>query len=132
MNLDSSNDATNEFALISDIHSNYAALEKVLKEIRLCGLEKIYCLGDLSGYGPFPDRVFPLLAKHNVVTVLGNYDEALGFDKGDCGCYYTNSKDIERGTISLQFAKKDTSEENKSWLRNLPRSIDLEVNGLNI
>ena len=39
-------------ALISDIHGNLEALEVVLDDIKKQGIEEIFCLGDIIGYGP--------------------------------------------------------------------------------
>lgn len=66
-------------ALVSDIHSNFEALQVVLEDISKQGITEIYCLGDVIGYGPNPreclDRVmrFP-------VCILGNHDQAAMFD----------------------------------------------------
>jgi hypothetical protein len=39
------------FAVISDVHSNLEALTVVLTDIEKRGIETIYCLGDVVGYG---------------------------------------------------------------------------------
>ena len=44
-------------ALISDIHGNLEALEVVLEDIEAQGINEIFCLGDIIGYGPEPSRV---------------------------------------------------------------------------
>jgi predicted phosphodiesterase len=38
-------------AIISDIHSNFEALQATLKDIEKHKVEEIYCLGDIVGYG---------------------------------------------------------------------------------
>ena len=43
-------------AIFSDVHGNRAALEAVLGDIDRVGAERIFCLGDLVGYAPFPTR----------------------------------------------------------------------------
>ncbi len=63
-------------ALISDIHSNREALERVLEDIRKQGLDEIYCLGDLVGYGPDPVYVVESALEWPVV-LMGNHDEAV-------------------------------------------------------
>jgi diadenosine tetraphosphatase ApaH/serine/threonine PP2A family protein phosphatase len=64
-------------AFISDIHGNLEALEAVLEDIRLRGLEDVYCLGDIVGYGPDPVACTDVIRKVARVTILGNHDEAL-------------------------------------------------------
>ena len=43
-----------KYAIISDIHANLAALERVLADAERCGTEKVVCAGDVVGYGPDP------------------------------------------------------------------------------
>ncbi|MEM1424203.1 MAG: metallophosphoesterase family protein [Planctomycetota bacterium] len=64
-------------ALISDIHANAEALENVLDDLSLAGVDTIVCLGDVVGYGPEPARCVELVYEHCDVCVLGNHDEAL-------------------------------------------------------
>jgi predicted phosphodiesterase len=65
------------YAIISDIHSNRHALEAVLRRIDEMGLTEIVCLGDIVGYGPYPDSCLNMVVKHCAVTVFGNHDEAV-------------------------------------------------------
>lgn len=68
-------------AIISDIHGNLEALEAVLEDIRSQpGIEKIYCLGDVVGYGPNPCECVDQVIKHCEVTILGNHDQGALFD----------------------------------------------------
>ena len=64
-------------ALISDIHANAEALERVLEDLRAVGADTVVCLGDVVGYGPEPGRCVELVYEHCDVCVLGNHDEAL-------------------------------------------------------
>jgi putative phosphoesterase len=61
-------------AFISDIHGNLPALEAALTDARFRGAERIYCAGDLTGYGPFPGEVCRILAEEQITTIIGNYD----------------------------------------------------------
>jgi diadenosine tetraphosphatase ApaH/serine/threonine PP2A family protein phosphatase len=63
-------------ALISDIHSNLAALEAVLADIKAQGAERIYCLGDVIGYGPQPRECIDLAAQWEF-CLMGNHDYAV-------------------------------------------------------
>jgi predicted phosphodiesterase len=67
-------------AIISDVHSNYEALQAVLKDIEGQDVEGVYCLGDVIGYGPNPRECLDLVMKRCPVTVLGNHDQAVLFD----------------------------------------------------
>ncbi len=65
------------YALIADIHANLAAFSEVLDDIkRRGGVEEIWCLGDIVGYGPDPHQCIELLCQHKHVCVAGNHDLA--------------------------------------------------------
>jgi predicted phosphodiesterase len=66
-------------ALISDIHSNMEALQAVLKDIETQGVETIYCLGDVVGYGPNPRECIDMVMDLPLV-LLGNHDQGAMFD----------------------------------------------------
>ncbi|MCS6970342.1 MAG: metallophosphoesterase family protein [Planctomycetes bacterium] len=62
--------------LISDIHGNLAALEAVIRDAEAQGAEKLLCLGDVVGYGPFPGECLDLVRRCGAV-LMGNHEEAL-------------------------------------------------------
>jgi predicted phosphodiesterase len=62
--------------VISDIHSNFPALDAVLQEAG--AVDEVWCLGDLVGYGPDPNMVVERLrALPHVTCILGNHDAAI-------------------------------------------------------
>ncbi len=63
-------------AVVSDVHSNLEALEAVLDDIRGLGAERIWCLGDIVGYGADPNAVCDRLAEVAQVSLAGNHDWA--------------------------------------------------------
>ncbi len=65
------------FAVISDIHGNLHALEAVLSEVDRLGLTEVVCLGDIVGYGPFPDKCVDLTIRCCSIIVRGNHEEAV-------------------------------------------------------
>ena len=68
------------FAVISDIHSNLEALTTVLADIEKRGIETIYCLGDVIGYGPNPKECLDLIIEKAKWCVLGNHDYAVFYE----------------------------------------------------
>ena len=44
-------------AVISDIHSNIYALDKVIEDIKSKNVDMVVCIGDLVGYGTCPNEV---------------------------------------------------------------------------
>jgi diadenosine tetraphosphatase ApaH/serine/threonine PP2A family protein phosphatase len=63
-------------AAISDIHGNWHAFEAVLDDVRKEGVDEIWCLGDIVGYGPQPNRCVEEARVHSDVCLLGNHDLA--------------------------------------------------------
>ncbi|MBI2142536.1 metallophosphoesterase family protein [Candidatus Woesearchaeota archaeon] len=61
-------------AFISDIHSNLEALNAVLADIRKRKIRKVYCCGDIVGYGANPNEVIRLFRERKIVSVMGNHD----------------------------------------------------------
>lgn len=57
---------------------------------------------------------------------MGNYDDAVGFEKMVCGCDYPDPKDAENAAISLGWSIDNTKDENKRFLRVLPREAVLK------
>jgi predicted phosphodiesterase len=64
-------------AVISDIHGNYHALEAVLAEVTEEEPDEVWCLGDIVGYGPDPNRCCEAVEKHATVCLAGNHDLAV-------------------------------------------------------
>lgn len=66
-------------AIISDIHANLEALQAVLADIQAQGLDVIYCLGDIIGYGPNPRECIDACLNFQL-SLLGNHDNGALFD----------------------------------------------------
>jgi len=64
------------YAIISDVHANLAALEKVLQRIESERCDRVICLGDLVGYGPFPNECIQLVEEAADFVLAGNHDHA--------------------------------------------------------
>lgn len=122
--------------IVSDIHSNADAFQSVLDDCFLLSknrknhhysgapFHEIWCVGDIVGYGPEPEKVVDMLRGfHNagvsVYAVKGNHDTAVaGLDDPDktmhddaSECAKHNARNISSG--------------NKTWLKNLPDLIQV-------
>ena len=114
-------------AVITDIHANLPALQAALARIDDLGIDRIYCGGDLVGYGPHPDAVCALIAEREIPTIHGNYDHAIARDLEDCGCAYITPRDRELGQRSVDWTLANTSAEAKAFMRELPFDLRFSV-----
>jgi diadenosine tetraphosphatase ApaH/serine/threonine PP2A family protein phosphatase len=118
--------------IFGDIHGNLPALEAVFADIDARGLTNLYCLGDLVGYGTFPNEVVALIRERNIPTLMGNYDQGVGISSDDCGCAYKTDIDRRRGELSIAWSNIHTSDDNKAFLRALPAHIPVEMDALKV
>lgn len=68
------------FAVISDIHGNLEALEAALADIDQRPVDRIFCLGDVVGYGASPRECLDLVIDRCELTLCGNHDQAVFFE----------------------------------------------------
>jgi hypothetical protein len=122
-------DHCDAIALCGGPYSNFAAVEAFLATTS--GLPR-FCLGDLGGPGPHPDRTIARLREAYVVCMQGNYDRAIANGERDCGCGYTDAVDREHAQVSYDYTAARTSDANKAWLRALPEHILIEWRGKRI
>ena len=122
----------NQITVFGDIHGNLPALEAVWEEMEKRNLERRFCLGDLVGYGVQPDEVVRFIRDHDVPTLMGNYDEGVGWDSDDCGCAYRTPQAQALGERSIAWSNAHTTAENKAYLRNLPMTMTLMMDKLRL
>src|SRR5918997_6157980 len=116
-------------AIFSDLHGNRAATEATLAAIDAAAPDAVYCLGDLVGYGAKPNETIDLIRERGIPTIMGNYDDGVGFDRDDCGCAYKDKDEEARGQQSLFWTRAETTEEHKPYLRTLLPEIRFEAKG---
>ena len=104
---------TVRLAVLSDVHANLEALETALAEVDRRGADRVVCLGDVVGYGPDPVACLDLVRERCEVTVLGNHDEAVAFDRG----LTFLPKDAQQ---AVKAHRQVLDEERLGWLRSLP------------
>lgn len=107
-------------AVISDIHGNLQALTKSLSIIRNLGIDKLYCLGDIVGYGANPNECVELVRQDADITVLGNHDHAVLYPE------YAKYLPSDGKTVALWTSKILTGE-NRKFLSNLKYRIETDL-----
>ena len=114
-------------AFFGGVYSNWLALEAAIADARRRGVEALYCLGDVGGFGPQPDRAIEILRSEAILVVQGNYDHAVGNEEPDCGCGYTDPRDNHFARISYAYTLENTSPLHRPWLAALPPRIAFEA-----
>ena len=116
-------------AVITDIHANLPALHAALARIEELGIERVYCGGDLVGYGPHPNEACAVIEDLGIPTIYGNYDHAIGRNLEDCGCAYIDQHDRELGQQSVDWTLAHTNQRSKNFMRDLPFDLRFELAG---
>jgi predicted phosphodiesterase len=116
-------------AFFGGVYSNAHALSSALADVRSRGVDAVYALGDFGGFGPHPDRVFPLLLDGGVECIQGNYEESLSSGADDCRCGYTDPRDNHFAALSYGYTAENTAPEWKRWMGELPKTRSLDVGG---
>jgi len=106
------------YAIIGDIHSNLAAFTAVLDDIeQQGGVDRIWCLGDIVGYGPDPHQCIELLRQTEHICVAGNHDWA-AVSKVDTANFNPDA------AAACHWTSGQLSAEDIKYLENLPLTIE--------
>jgi len=97
------------YAVLGDIHANLHALEAVLEDARSFGCTEFHILGDVVGYGAFPDECVSIVKGLPGSCVLGNHDQAAAVETS-LDCFSEVAK------ASLQWTREHLSAEHRAWL----------------
>ncbi len=103
-------------AIVSDIHSNYEALSRVMEWITLHETDRIYCLGDIVGYGPYPNECIELIKKSCHGVVAGNHDVAVA-KKISLRNFTVPGRKV------IKWTREKISDVNRQFLADLPFRI---------
>ena len=109
-------------AVVSDIHGNLDALTAVLADIREQGVDEIYCLGDIIGYGPDPRECIDEAMNFNV-SILGNHDVGALFDPEGFSSGAERAIFWTRDQLEGPDGNDGRSQERWQYLCELPRTI---------
>jgi putative phosphoesterase len=114
-----------KIAILSDIHSNQYALEKVCNYLKKRKIKKIIILGDLVGYYYGISEVFSLINDFECRIIKGNHEEIL---------LNLFNKNIEEDLIRNKYgsghfrALEALSNDDLNSLFNLPENIEIKIN----
>ncbi len=111
------------------VYNNHFALAALLEEAARRQVDALYCLGDLGGFGPNPERVWPLILSGGVRAIQGNYEESLASGREDCNCGYTDPRDNHFAEVSYRYTEQNCSAEFKAWMGALPTRRRVRLGG---
>jgi putative phosphoesterase len=101
-------------ALLSDLHGNLPAIEKVLDDLKQRQVERIFCLGDLISGPLWPKETIEFLMKQDWIFIRGNHDRKL----------------VERKPEKLgpsdAYAYQFLNQTELDWLSNLPATLEID------
>lgn len=98
-------------AIVSDIHGNIEALEAVMADIKDRGIKKIYCLGDIVGYGPKPAECLRIAMDKFDLILQGNHEWGI-FNEVEM---YFNSIAVE----GIYHSRNELNEKELSFIKEL-------------
>ncbi|WP_119421879.1 metallophosphoesterase family protein [Desertibaculum subflavum] len=113
-------------------YSNLEATQEVLQRATGLGIPpaRTICTGDVVAYGADAAAAVDLIRRSGVHVVMGNCEEALGFDAEDCGCGFAAGSACDVLSVAwYAHARRQISAADKAWMRELPRRIDIVVDG---
>jgi len=112
-----------QVAIVSDIHGNRHALEAVLADIAQSDADRLWCLGDVVGYGADPNDCCTIVREHAAVCLAGNHDLAV-----------TGALPLDEFSRGAALAARWTQEvlapEHRDWLASLDPADTEEGVGL--
>ena len=102
-----------KIGFLSDIHANLEAAEVAFSVLKREKVEKVFCLGDVVGYGADPVKCADLVRSETDGVVAGNHDWA---SVGKTDILYFNPF----GRKAILWTARNLPPHHKSWLAELP------------
>lgn len=107
-------------AVISDIHGNLEAIKTAYLDILERNADNIICLGDLTGYGPYPNEVVDFIREKRILVTLGNYDASVSERK------FNYIRDNEINKFCMPWTADRLTKRNIEYLKSLPERMTLK------
>ena len=117
-------------ALIGDVHANLPALDAVLAHAARRKYDALWNVGDLVGYGAFPNQVIERLRSANGVSIVGNYDRRV-LELREKRREWRKKRRLEK-FLAFQWADDALTASNRQYLSSLPSERELDVLGQSI
>ncbi len=112
-----------KFAIFSDIHGNFEALRAVWEVIHSLRVDRVFCAGDIVGYGPDPVRCIDFVREHGIACVQGNHDEAVALGG-------PQDPMLPEAEAAVYWTHAQLDAERLGWLAELPDRVETEFFGV--
>ncbi len=120
-----------KITLLADIHGNLPALDAVLRHaINRGTIQTILNLGDLTGYGPFPEQVVSWSKNDQIINILGNYDKKV-ISKSHRKSGWGKVKNGDKRAM-FAWTYQALSKASRKYLHSLPKTRLVEFGGYKI
>ena len=86
--------------------------------------EKTFCLGDLVGYGPYPNEVVAMIRDRQIPTCQGCWDEDIVDGLNACECSYPSLLAEKRGRLAHEWTNREIHSEVREYLATLPITLE--------
>lgn len=115
-----------KLAVISDIHGNIIALNKIIEDARKRNVDIFVASGDLVNELPFGNEVIDKLKEINALSIKGNKEQ-----------YFIDYDEHKYNWTNIQFQNsvfmyEKMTKENMEYIKKLPFSLSLEFENVKI
>ncbi len=111
-----------QVGVLSDIHSNIDALSAVLEDMKKRDINIVLCSGDIIGYHTFPEETVKLIKNEKIIAIRGNHDNDV----------INKQFNITRSPDIFRFTYDNLSDESLQWLEDLPKTLEVTLEGVSI
>ena len=105
-----------KIGICADIHGNSEAFRAVLDAFDSQRIDRIFCVGDVIGYGGSPVECIELLQERHAEVVRGNHDDYAVRDEKHWRIHAS-------ATEALRWTRSVLSTAHKDWLKSLPYQL---------
>lgn len=107
--------------ILTDIHGDWASMERVLAKLATLRCDRLICLGDLVVHGDHPNEVVDWFrARPDVPVIKGNHDIGASIEEHALDGLRFFS---EKSRAHTEAARAALTDENRDFLRGLPDRI---------
>ena len=117
-----------KYAVISDVHGNYPALQAVMEDVRKQGISHCLFAGDYCISGPWPDECIAVIRKIPEKHIIrGNEEKYLENLAGKDQSQWTDGQ-----MQASYWCYRNIRRDHLDYLLNLPNTADFDCNGIKI